>query len=385
MPAIAPVLLVVFLDLLGFGIVIPLLPFYAETFGASPLEVTLLMSVYSLGQFLCAPLWGAVSDRVGRRPVLLATIAASVLCLAGFAAARSVAALFLFRALHGIAASNVSTAQACVADLTAPEDRAKGMGLIGAAFGVGFTLGPFLGGEAARFGFSVPIWFAAGLSALNLVLAWRFLPETVRPGTRRPRPIDPRDFFRVCVHPVVGLLVVLTFATTIAFSMMESTFALFAGHVRGLGPAAVGRLLGVAGLAMIIVQGRLVGPLARRFGERVLVVAGLAVFAASLALLPHAPPAVPILLVFVGMAVGQGVAGPSLQALVSRGVGEEEQGFVLGTNQSMSALARAVGPGLAGLLFERSPAAPFHAASAVLVAGVVLALAAVRRGAGDGI
>jgi len=378
--ALIPVLLAVVLDLIGFGIVIPLLTFYAEEYGAGPVAVTWLMAVYSLAQFLMAPVWGGLSDRWGRRPVMLFSIAMATLCLAGFAAADELWLLFVFRILHGGAAANISTAQACVADLTTVENRAKGMGMIGAAFGLGFTLGPFMGGELSAFGLSTPIWVAAGLSLFNLILAVWLLPETRAATTARvKRSIDPRSFIQVARHPVVGLCIVLTFVMTIAFAMMESSFTLFAEHVRDLNAREVGRMFGIAGLTMILVQGGLIGRLVKRFGETRLVPVGIALLAISLAVLPYAPPPGAMVGVFVVMSVGHGIASPSLHSLISKGTSPDEQGFVLGTNQSMSALARAVGPSVSGWLYLVKPAAPFFASAAILGGAVLLALKAVGQ------
>jgi DHA1 family tetracycline resistance protein-like MFS transporter len=380
MKLLFPVLLAVVLDLVGFGIVIPLLTFYAEEYGAGPVAVTLLMAVYSLAQFLMAPVWGALSDRFGRRPIMLFSIGMATVCLAGFAWAESLAMLFVFRTLHGAAAANISTAQACVADVTKPENRAKGMGLIGAAFGFGFTVGPFIGGELSVHGLAAPIWFAASLSALNFVAAVFWLKETRKADTKRPkRSIHPSSFFRVAKHPVVGLCIVLTFVMTMAFAIMESSFALFAEHVRDLDARMVGRMFGVAGLTMILVQGGLIGRLVKRFGEARLVPSGVAILAVGLFLLPFAPPTTAMVLVFVLIAVGQGIASPSLHSLISRGASEDEQGFVLGTNQSLSALARAVGPSIAGWLYLSGAAWPFYTSSGILAASVVLAVAAVKQ------
>ncbi len=379
--ALAPVLLAVLLDLLGFGLVIPLLSYYAEGTGASPVQVTLLMACYSLAQFVFAPAWGRLSDRVGRRPVMLASIGATAAFLTLFGLADSLWALFLWRTLHGAAAANISTAQACVADVTTPENRARGMGLIGASFGVGFTLGPWLGGELSHFGLAVPIFVAAGLSALNFALALAFLPETRNPATRAPRrTINPAVFLEVARHPVVGRGVVLTFVMTVAFAMMESTFALFAEHARGLDAAHVGRMFGVAGVVTILVQGGLIGRLVKRFGERRLVPAGLGLLTAGLLLLPEAPPVLAMVAVFSLIAVGQGIATPSLQSLVSKGADDAEQGFVLGTNQSMAALARVVGPVIGGWCFTGlGEPAPFLAAGGVLALAAVLSLFAFPR------
>jgi DHA1 family tetracycline resistance protein-like MFS transporter len=379
--AFVPILMAVTLDLVGFGIVIPLLTFYAEDYSASAIEVTLLMAVYSLAQFLMAPVWGALSDRIGRRPVMLISLTGAALCLAGFAAATTLPMLFLFRSLHGAAAANIATAQACVADLSTPENRAKGMGLIGAAFGFGFTVGPFIGGELSRFGLSTPIWVAAGLSVINLALAFWWLPETRKPSTKRvQRTIDPTSLFRVVRHPVVGLCILLTFIMTIAFAIMESSFTLFAEHMHGLSPSMVGRMFGAAGLTMIVIQGGLIGRLVKRFGEAALVPVGVGILAIGLALLPLAPPPGMMVAVFVLIAIGQGIASPSLHSLISRGASEDEQGLVLGTNQSLSALARAMGPSVSGLLFTTAMALPFYASAAILGACVLLARAAVRQG-----
>ncbi|MEC7946030.1 MAG: MFS transporter [Myxococcota bacterium] len=395
--ALLPVLMTVFLDLIGFGIVIPLLPFYAEEYGASAAEVTWLMAAYSLAQFFFAPLWGSASDRFGRRPVLLASILMTAVGLAGFAAAESLAGLFLFRILHGAMTANISTAQAAVADITPPEKRAMGMGLIGAAFGVGFTVGPFVGGEltapsiaaavsdllggVAVNRYAVPIWVAAAMSVANLAMTAVLLPETRHPGsTTRPRPLSPTAFLKVLRHPVVGLCVLLTFVLTVSFAMMESTFTLFAEHARGLDAPEVGRMFGVAGVVMILVQGGLIRPLVKRFGEGPLVPIGIGILAVGLALLPFAPPVGPMVAVFVWIAIGNGISSPSLQALISQGTSPAEQGFVLGTNQSMSALARAIGPTIGGLLYTGlGPSSPFLGAAAVLAVAVILAVAAVRQ------
>jgi len=379
MKLLVPVLMAVVLDLVGFGIVIPLLTFYAEEYGAGPVAVTLLMAVYSLAQFLMAPVWGALSDRYGRRPIMLVSIGMAAICLAGFAWAESLVMLFIFRTLHGAAAANISTAQACVADVTSPANRAKGMGLIGAAFGFGFTVGPFIGGELSVHGLSAPIWFAAGLAALNFVLALAWLKETRKPETVRPeRSIHPAAFIRVAKHPVVGLCIVLTFVMTIAFAIMESSFTLFAEHIRDLDARMVGRMFGVAGLTMIVVQGGIIGRLVKRFGEEPLVPAGIALLSAGLFVLPFAEPMAQMTMVFMLMAIGQGIASPSLHSLVSRGTSADEQGFVLGTNQSMSALARAIGPTVAGFIYLGAPSWPFFASGAILALSVPLSIKAVR-------
>jgi MFS transporter, DHA1 family, tetracycline resistance protein len=374
------VFLTVVLDLVGFGLVIPLMPFYAETFSATPFQVTLLASVYSLAQFFFAPLWGQASDRWGRRPTLLLSIFMTGLMLAGFACGSALWMLFLFRTLHGVFTANIAIAQACMADLTTQETRAKGMGLIGAAFGVGFTFGPALGGGLASFGIVVPIWVAAGLSFLNFGLAWRYLPETRVPGVgRTKRSIDPTALFRALRHPAVGLCIVLTFLYIFAFAAMEVTFTLFAKHQHGLSALQIGLMLGVVGIVGAAVQGGLIHRLVRRFGEPRLLPPALLLVAVGVAALPLAPLYAPLLAVFVLLAVGQGMASPSLQSLVSRGVGPDEQGEILGSNQSMSALARAFGPACGGWLYESvSPGVPFWFAGGLLLLAAAVSVPAGR-------
>lgn len=377
-----PILFAVFLDLLGFGLVIPLMTFYAEDHGASPFEVTGLMAVYSAMQFLFAPFWGRLSDRVGRRPVLLWSIGATAVCLAGFALAPTLPLLFVCRAAHGAATANIGTAQAALADITPPGERARAMGLIGAAFGLGFTAGPAVGGLLAHYGLTTPIWVAAGLSGLNFALAVAWLPETRVPAAAgsHGRTLDPVAWARVLGHPVVGRWVAVTGLLTMSFALMESTFTLFAERAWGLGPTDVGWLFGAAGLTTIVVQGGLVRRWAPRFGERRLVPVGLLVLALGMVLLPYATPGPLVWGLFATMAAGQGLASPSLAALVSREAGDA-QGLVLGVNQSMAALGRVLGPTIGGLLFvSPGPAWPFFSAAGLLgVALLVFGGPAVRR------
>ncbi|MCB9746561.1 MAG: MFS transporter [Alphaproteobacteria bacterium] len=370
------IFLTVVLDLVGFGIVIPLLTFYAEDYGATAMQVTLLMACYSMTQFLFAPLWGSLSDRHGRRPVLLMSIGMGSLMLAGFAWAPKLWLLFVFRSLHGVFAANISVAQAYVADVTTKENRAKGMGMLGAAFGLGFTLGPWIGGELSVYGLSAPIWVAAGLSALNFLLAAALVPESRQPGgpESRRRTLSPVAFVEVLRHPAVGRAIGLTFLMTFAFSMMEATFALFEEHQHNLGAQEVGRVLGLIGVVGIIVQGGAIGPLTRRFGEVPLMRIGLAGLSLSLLGLAVAPPWAPLLAVCGLLALFQGLLQPSTQALISKRSSEEEQGFVLGTNQSLSALARATAPALGGLLFQQvAMPASFVAGSLLLGLGLIVA------------
>jgi MFS family permease len=370
-PGLGPILLTVFLDLLGFGLVIPLLGFYAEAFDATPGQVTTLMACYSLAQFLAAPSWGALSDRVGRRPVLLATVALGTLCLVGFAQATSLWQLFVFRTLHGLAAANIGTAQAYVADVTTGPDRAKGMGLVGAAFGVGFSVGPWLGGELSAVSLSAPIWVAAAFGLVNLVWMAFALPES-RPGTPTSsvaRSRDPRALFRALGHPVVGHAIALAFLGTFAFAMVESTFQLVAEHVWSYDAPTVGRLFGVIGVVGIVVQGGLLRRLVPRYGEARLLRWGYAINAVGVTILATASPGVPVVAGAGVMALGTSLIGPNLNALLSRATSADEQGWVLGTSQSFASLARALAPLLGGWSYTAlGPRGPMGVGALLLLA-----------------
>jgi multidrug resistance protein len=231
----------VFIDLIGFGIVLPLLPFYAEHFGANALLVGLLSTCFSLMQLLFAPVWGRLSDRVGRRPVILAGLLGSSISYFTFALAQSLPILFLSRILAGIAGANISTAQAYIADSTQPENRAKGMGLIGAAYGLGFTVGPAIGGILSQYGYAVPAFFASALALGNFAAAWWLLPESRNPSQQIRQSESGLNWQRLKTglqHPELGIFLLLFFISTFAFANLEATFALMTsrrfGSMHGL-------------------------------------------------------------------------------------------------------------------------------------------------------
>ncbi len=382
-PGLGPVLLTVMLDLVGFGLVIPLMSFYAERFAASAVEVTALMASYSLAQFVFAPVWGSVSDRFGRRPVMLVSIACTAVFLALFARAGSLWEMFLWRTLHGAAAANIGAAQAYVADVTTPETRARGMGLIGASFGLGFTLGPMIGGVlSAKIDLTAPIWLAAGLSALNFVWALLRLPESRRFGEQSEahgRVLDPRLVAEVLGRPFVGRVVAMAAVATLAFSMLEATFGLVAEHVWSLTADTVGYLFGVIGVVGIVIQGGLIGRLVKRFGEVPLLVAGYLFTTSGMVWLSQTGPGglwlaggwgaiVPGALL---LATGTSLTNPSLTSLLSRSAAKEEQGRVLGVNQSLGALSRALAPTAGGWLFAHWFPGGAFAAGAVLMAAAL--------------
>jgi MFS transporter, DHA1 family, tetracycline resistance protein len=381
-------LLVVFvtilMDLIGFGIIIPISPFFAESLGATPASITLLGAGYSLMQFLFAPFWGRLSDRVGRRPVILTSIAIATVGYVCFAFAESFYFLFLARLLSGFGTANFGAAQAVIADSTPPERRARGMGLLGAAFGLGFILGPALGGVLGQWGLRVPILAAAVLSSLNWCLAFLLLPET-RPKsavTAAPTRSPLSQVFAVGKDPNMRRLLMVFLVYSAAFSMMEQVLGLFIERVWvGAVPAHPGESAGRAslltawclilvGVTATIVQGGLIGKLVARFGEKRLLVTGCVIVGTSLILIPFAGMTgtfAIFLCVTTLLSVGSGISTPTLSSLLSRATAAGEQGHVMGVGQSLSALGRVIGPACAGSLFEWGIGLPFYIGGTFIV------------------
>jgi multidrug resistance protein len=344
----------VFIDLIGFGIVLPLLPFYAEHFGANALLVGLLSTSFSLMQFLFAPVWGRLSDRLGRRPVILAGLLGSSLSYLTFALAQSLPILFLSRILAGIAGANISTAQAYIADSTPPEQRAKGMGLIGAAYGLGFTVGPAIGGLLSQYGYAAPGFFASALALANFGAAWWLLPES-RNRSCQPQAERGLNWQRLRMglqHPELGVFLILFFISTFAFANLEATFALMTARKFGFDARANGYLFAYIGVLITIVQGGLTGRLARQFGERRLISVGLFCMIFGLGLLPYSPGLKSLLLVLVVLIVGHGATNPSISSLISQAASTEDQGGILGVAQALASLARILGPVWGGFTFD---------------------------------
>jgi DHA1 family tetracycline resistance protein-like MFS transporter len=370
-------LLTVFLQLLGFGLVLPLLPYYGRALGAGAAEIGLLFGAYSLTQFLLAPLWGALADRYGRRPVLLASIAGGVAAYVVFAVAGSYPVLLLSRVLAGLSAAVIGVGQAYLADRTPPEDRARGMGLLGAALGMGFVVGPALGAVLSRWGYAVPGFVAAGLTAANFVLALRGLPESLPPERRREAlgGVHPLRRLRAGTTPGLAGVLAILFLTTAAFSVLYPVFPLFLHARFGYGPMEAGVLFSLVGLVAAAVQGGALGKLARAAGERPLLRAGALVMGAGLALLPLQFVRTPAVLVatLLPMALGFAVTTPIAQTLLSRLSTAAEQASSLGMGQSMTSLARACGPLLGGFLYEHAgTASPFWTAALLLAAAALL-------------
>lgn len=383
--------LTVFLDLLGFGLVVPFLPGVARELGASALVATLLSAIYSLMQFLFVPLWGRISDRYGRRPVLLVSIAGSAVGMALLGLAGSVPLLFVARAFSGVATANIAVAQAYIADVTTPENRARGMGLIGMAFGLGFILGPALGGLLGKYALlghpgAAAAFMAALLSAINLVLAGAFLPESLPAAARtgagegRRSPLDLRALRAVVSMRGVGLAVVLSFVVTFFFSGLEATYRLFTLDAFAMTVGATGAVFAFIGVIAAVVQGGLIGRLTRRYGEVRLIAAGSACLALGFlgVALSAWAGGVARTLFFVAsgvVALGSGLNSPSLSSYTSRQADAGAQGLALGVLQSLSALARVLGPVVGGLFYEYGgPATPYLAGAVGFMICVPLAL-----------
>src|ERR1700730_9213394 len=356
--ALLVLFLTVFIDLLGFGIVIPFLPLYAERMHVGAFGIGLVLAIYSLMQFLCAPVLGRISDHVGRRPIIMLGLIGSSAGYLIYGFAASFAWLLFSRAIHGACAATVSTAQAYVDDTTAEQERAHGMGMIGAAFGLGFVLGPALGGLLGHASLRTPVFFAAALTFANLIFAAIRLPES--------HPSDPRarlDFARLA-DPIIGLprqllrhhlteLFTIAFLATFAIAAFEATFAIMVFARFGYGPSGVGGLLAYAGLLQALVQGYLLGKVVKRTGELTLIRGGLIALAIGLA--PMASVSSPaILFVLLAMvAIGYGFASPSVASLISKRTERRLQGEVLGINQSALSLARIFGPLAAGFAYQK--------------------------------
>lgn len=382
--ALTTLFVIVFTDLVGFGIVIPLLPLYAERYHPAPWVFGLLMASFSAMQFVFAPLLGRLSDRVGRRPVLLISLTGSLTGYLLFAAANSLLLLFASRMIAGIAGANIATAQAVIADVTEPSERARGMGLIGAAFGLGFIGGPALAGTLVGFGPAAPGIGAAACSLLALVMAFFLLPESLPLELRGKGAGRAWGLGRLRVlwqrretTPLLGI----GFLIVTAMAMFEVTFAQFLHARLDLSSSRVAFLFVYIGVLAAFVQGGVVGRLSRRIGETRLLLAGLLLSAAGLVLLGGTARSLPVTLVVLPIvALGQGFSLPSLSSLVSRSAGAGEQGEVLGAYQGISSLARVVGP-FAGeiALGNVSVAAPPLGAAAIALVAAGGAWAWLRR------
>lgn len=412
-PALAVLFAVVFINLVGFGLVVPLLPFFAQSLKAEAWQITLMFSAYSLGQFFAEPFWGRLSDRVGRKPVLLVTLVANALGYLMLAFVPNIWLAIAVRLFTGLGAGNISTVQGYVADVTPPEQRAGRMGLIGAAFGLGFIVGPGLGGlltqpQLGRLGYQLPIFLAAALAALAAIGVMVFLRESrakADPAAARPAFLAGLKDART--NPVVSRVLVVTLIYMAGFSAMESVFGLWSESRYAWGAREVGLSFMIVGVISVLNQGFLAGRLARRFGEARVLATGMLLFGASLVLQVLAPVAwfpatrlelgglsLPVVqgwvipLVMAVGACGMSLAMPNISAMISRASPPDRQGAMLGLNMASSSVARIFGPMVAGGLFSGlGHDWPFLIGALLTVPAAVMALNAGRviRKVDDGV
>lgn len=392
---------IVFIDMLGFAMIVPLIPFYAERFGASASVVGLLVASYAMAQLVGAPVLGAWSDRVGRKPVLMASLVGTSLGFLLFGLAGSLWLLFLARSLDGLTGGNVSVAQAYIADVSAPEKRARNFGFVGAAFGIGFIVGPALGGFLSRWGLSTPAFFAAGLAAVNALAVLFVLPESL-PGRGRGTPVHPRvdpesdlahaptsatpsagtrGWGHLRAGKRAGGLLWTRFWYMLAFVTYALIFALWAQYHLGVDAETAGYLLAYVGVLILIVQGGLVGWVSKRFREGPVILGCIALLAVSLAAWSQVDTIPALLAVQVPLSLAAGLFGATMNSALSQAVPPQEVGAVLGIGTSLESITRALSPTLGGILLDRAGHwAPGAFGATVLVLLLPFAARALKRG-----
>ncbi len=388
---IAIIFVTILIDLIGFGIMIPVLPYYVKLpeFHASPFEIGMLFAVYSLMQFIFSPILGGLSDKYGRRPILFFSLLGT--CVAALITGLSATLwmVFIGRMLDGMTGGNISTAQAYIADVTTKENRAKGMGLIGAGFGLGFVLGPIIGGFLSRFGTHVPFFFVSALAFANAMSLYFFLPESRKFSenndlVRRGRVAELLSSFE---NPRFGITVLLYFLVVVAFSMMTTAFAQYTMFRFDYDANQNGFLFGYIGILAVIMQGGLFGVLVKKFGESRLIVIGCVLLVASFAAVPYVGPLsgglTALLIGIACFSIGNSLSSPALTSVASKESAEASQGKALGTLQSAASLARAIGPAMTAFLLNDSITEnisdyslfrTFWTASAIMLLSLVIAV-----------
>ncbi len=345
------IFLIVFVGLLGFGLILPLLPYYAETFGASPTVVGLLTASYAAAQLIGAPVLGRLSDRYGRRPILLLSSMGTLISFVLFGFANSLWVLFAARILDGLTGGNISVAQAYITDVTDERNRAKGLGLVGAAFGLGFIVGPALGGALSAGGrYALPAFVAAGITFVNVLAIYLWLPETLtaerkaQVSTAARSTIHPRDLWEALQRPVFGPLLQIRFWYGLAFATFTGTFALFAQYHLKLESDQTGYILGYVGLVLVLVQGLAIGRLTVRFSESWLILSGVIVLALSLLAWGFSPNVLSLLVFLAPLALASGVLNTVVNSAITKAVRPEEVGGALGLASALESLTRVIGP-----------------------------------------
>jgi DHA1 family tetracycline resistance protein-like MFS transporter len=389
--ALAILLGVVFINIAGFGVVIPLLPFYASSFGAPAWQVIVLFSAYSLGNFFAEPIWGKLSDRIGRRPVLMLTIFGNAATYVALAFAGDIWIAMGIRFVGGILTGNISTIQGYLADVTPPEKRAGRMGLMAAAFSLGFVTGPVLGGlladpDRGTAGFRLPLLIAAGLALTAGVGVALFVRETRHVHKDAPRRGRFEGLSDAIAHPVIRRVLVVSLIAMAGFAGMEATFGLWGERQFAWGPREIGLCFLAIGVTAAIAQSLLTGWMARRVGEAATLMTGLILIALGFAFQPFVGQHWPVaILGMIIVALGQSLAFPNIVAIISKAAPHDRQGEMLGLNTAAGALARICGPLVAAPLFTSiGPSAPFSVAAGLCLPAVFMAWRvskAVRRSA----
>jgi DHA1 family tetracycline resistance protein-like MFS transporter len=366
------IFLTIFVNLVGFGIIVPLLPFYAERFNASPLIIGLLFAIFSLCQLIASPVLGDLSDRYGRRPILIFSLAGTVVSFVMLALAQSIAMLFLARIVDGLSGGNISTARAYVADVTEPKDRARAYGLIGAAFGLGFICGPALSAVLSNVSYTAPIWAAAAITLVATVMAWLWLPETAHrthAGTGMPF----RNLQAILGRPGLRRILAIDFVYWFAFAVFQTTFALFASRRFGFGVSQTGYFFAAFGVLGAIVQGGMIRRVVDRFGDKRTFLAGLLFGAVGLTAATLAHSVTMFAATLVPLALGIGFGHPTMASLVSRAARGDEQGRVQGAASAMESLGRTLGPVWGNASLQRyGESTPYLSAAGLLVVTLLM-------------
>lgn len=370
--------LTILIDFTGFGLVLPWMPFWAERLGANPLAVGLLVTIYSLAQFIFTPVLGSLSDRYGRKPVIFTSLIIEAVSLAFSGLAWSLPILALARFIGGLGASNIGSAQAVVSDVTTPQERARGMGIIGACIGLGFVLGPALGGVLSPLGPSFIFLAAAGIAVINALLVFFFLPEThgKRESATNRHPLAVfTSWSNIWRYPLIGRLVCINLLFTIAFTGMEAIFPIFAQHNFNWGAMQTGYIFTYVGVVVVLMQGGLVRQLVKVWREQVLLRIGLLLLALGLFLLAFSTQ-IALLFVSLGvLSIGEGAITPMISTLLSFASAEDRQGEIQGLAQGMAGLGRILGPVIASSLYALSgPSSPFVTGGILGVLAFVMAI-----------
>ncbi|MFC4766119.1 MFS transporter [Effusibacillus consociatus] len=362
---------IMFMVMLGFGIIIPVLPYYAKSFGADSVTLGYLMAVYSVMNFLFAPVWGGVSDRIGRKPVLLIGLAGFAVSYFLFAMADELWQLFATRILAGaLSAAALPTVMAYVADITTPETRAKGMGMVGAAAGLGFIFGPAIGGTFSKFGSAVPFWIAGGLVVANFLFAALILKESVSAEQRKAN-AEKKEKAWTAFKPPLSYLYIMQFVVTLSLAGLEATFAYYALDVFGANEFDMAMIFMIMGIAGAIVQGGLIGRLTKAFGEARVIQIGLVVSLIGFLLITQVNSFATAAIYLTIFGMGNGMIRPAVSALVSRKT-EAGQGSSMGLIGSMDSLGRIAGPVVGGFLYKMGITFPYFAGAGISLAAIVM-------------